>query len=98
MTNKLNPSEVLKVSINLNQEYVNLADKLAEITGKNRTDVLTAFIGEGVDPLIKKLETTWSSLLTAGNLEGEKKKKIKTLLANLKKTKEDWEVVYKSML
>ena len=91
-------SKTQKVSLNLNEEFVDLADKLGELTGKNRTSVLLAFIGKGVDPLFEYMQTTWKSLVIAGNLKEDKKLKIKKLLTGLDKIKKDWEGIIKQWL
>ena len=82
-------TKIKKISINLNQEFVDFADKIAELTNQKKTTILTALIGKGAKPLIKDMETTWKSLLIAGNLEKNKKEKISKLLKGLDKIKKE---------
>lgn len=87
-----------KISLNLNEEFVDLADKVGELTSKNRTMVLLAFIGKGINPLLEEMETTWKSLVIAGNLEASKKARIKELLEGLDKIRKDWEKILNQWL
>ncbi|MEK6793121.1 MAG: hypothetical protein AABX95_04860 [Nanoarchaeota archaeon] len=91
-------SSFSKVSFNLNQEYIDLADSVAEMTGKSRTAIFLAFLGKGVDPLFNDMETIWKGLVFTGNLREEKKKKINIMLKKLEKIKKDWAITCKDML
>ena len=79
-----------KISLNLNEEFILLADKVGKLTNKNRTTVLLAFIGKGIEPLLDDMEKTWKSLAFAGNFEESKKKKLEELLKGLEKIKKEW--------
>ncbi len=81
-----------KISLNMNQEFIDLADNLRKLTNQNRTSIFLAWIGKGIDPLFNDMENTWRGVLTAGNLNlsKEKKKEIEKLLKKLKKIRKEW--------
>ena len=64
-----------KISLNMNDEILEIMDSLAEITKTNRTVVIGAVIGKGLSPYFKYLQETWKEYLKDKNLE-EKKRKI----------------------
>ena len=74
-----------KISLDLNEEVLELIDEIANLTETNRTAVIGALIGKGMTPFFRYLEITWEGILINGNPDGRKKKKIKNLLQDLKK-------------
>jgi len=83
-------SNIRKVSLNVNEEFIELADKIGKLTNQNRTLIFLAFIGKGVESLFRDMETTWNKTLASGNLKNNKKKKVEGLLKELKKIKSEW--------
>lgn len=91
-------SKISKVSLNFNKDFIDLAEKIGKLTGQNKTMVFSAWIGKGVDPLFQDMETTWKGLLTAGNLNQDKKKKVEKLLKGIKKIRKDWNKTLNQMI
>ncbi len=80
-----------KISFDTNEHFLEIIDKLAELSSNNRTVIINALIGEGIAPFFKRLESTWE-----GFLKEEKYKKInkdlKKLLLDLKKLKKEYHI------
>ena len=69
-----------KISLNLDEETLDFIDEIAELTKSPRTAVILGSLTGGLEPFLKSLETAWNGLLVAGNLDEEKKKKVKILM------------------
>ena len=74
-----------KISLDLNEKTLQFIDKIAGLTESNRTVVIESFIGKGIPPLVSEIESNWKLLSNKGNLDENKKKKVKKLLIDLKK-------------
>ena len=74
-----------KISLDLNEEHLEIIDELAKLTKTNRTVVIGTLIGQGFSPFFRYLESTWKELLNNKNIDNKKKTKIQELLKDLKK-------------
>ncbi len=74
-----------KISLDLNEEILEIIDKLAKLTKTNRTVIIGALIGQGMSPYFRYLEKTWKGFLDEKKFDEKKKKLIKETLQNLKK-------------
>lgn len=74
-----------KISLDVNEEILQIIDELAKLTKTSRTVVIGAIIGKGMSPYFRHLESAWKEFLNEKNLDEKKKKKVKEALQNLKK-------------
>ena len=70
-----------KISINLDEETIDFIDEIAKSTRTTRTFVMLGALTTGIEPFLKNLETSWYAILSSGNLNEEKKKKVKEIIA-----------------
>lgn len=77
--------KVKKISLDMNEEILEIVDDLAGLTKTNRTVVIGSLVGQGFSPFFRYLESTWKVRLKQKNIDQEKKKKVRELLQNLRK-------------
>ena len=77
--------KVKKISLDMNEEILDIVDDLAKLTKTNRTVIIGSLVGQGFSPFFRSLENNWKNLLKDKSIGNEKEKKIKELLNNLKK-------------
>lgn len=82
-----------KISFDTNEHFLEIIDKLAELSSNNRTVIINALIGAGMAPFFKILETTWEGFLKDKKYE-KISKDLKKLLQDLKKLKEENQIEY----
>lgn len=73
-----------KISLNMNDEILEIIDSLAEITKTNRTIVIGAILGKGISPYFRYLQESWQEHLKDKSLDEKKKKIISKALEDLK--------------
>ena len=73
-----------KISLDVNEEILEIIDELVKLTKTSRTVVMGAIIGKGMSPYFRYLESTWKGFLNEGKFDEKKKKKIKETLQSLK--------------
>lgn len=82
--------EKKKISFDLNEEFLNVIDELANLTKNSRTTIIEAVIGRGLFPYFDLLKNLWEDYLS--EYKNEKiKKEIKNHLQNLEKIKSNHE-------
>jgi len=77
-----------KISLDINEEFLNVIDELATFTKNSRTAIIEAIIGRGIFPYFNLLENLWKDYLKEEKNE-KAKKEIKNLLKGLEKIKTD---------
>ena len=77
-----------KISLDINEEFLNVIDELATLTKNSRTVIVESIVGRGMFPYLNLLENLWKDYLK--NKKNEKvKKEIKDLLEDLERIKSD---------
>jgi len=79
----------VKVSINLDRSFFEQVEKIAKLTKSPKGIVIEAVGFHGVPILLNQLEMNWKGLDSNGNLDKDKKIKIKKLLKDLETLKRE---------
>ena len=75
-----------KISIDLNDECLQVIDELAKLTKNSRTVIIEALIFRGTFPFLEYLEKSWKKFLDEGKYK-KIEEEIKGLIKDLKKIK-----------
>jgi len=75
-----------KISLDLNEESLQIIDELAELSKNSRGVIMEALINKGMPPFFTFLEKTWKDYLTDKKYE-KAHKELKNLLKGLKDIK-----------
>lgn len=73
-----------KISLDVNEEILDVIDELVKLTKSSRTTVIGGLIGKGMSPYFRYLESTWKGFLDEKKFDEKKKKLIKETLQDLK--------------
>lgn len=73
-----------KISLDVNEEFLEIIDDLVKLTKTSRTVIIGALIGKGMSPYFRYLESAWKEFLNEKKFDEKKKKLIKEVLQGLK--------------
>lgn len=88
--------EKVKISVDLDKDFLKILESVAELTNSSRGIIIEAIGFHGFSALLNSMKLNWQGLLSNGNLDESKKKKIKGLLKDLSEIQKRWNSQIKS--